>query len=308
MLGPERFPFAAMGSRCELQLYGETLRIITRAADMAINEVVRIERVFSRYRTDNIVYAINSAAERAGGVVVDGEVAQLLDIAYEAYRRSDGLFDVTSGVLREIWNSETIALPSKLDVERIRVRLGLEKVLWQKPNLTFTWPGMQIDLGGIGKEYAADRAADVCRQQGVEYGLVDLGGDISVIGAHPDQMPWRIGVSDPRNPDRAVATLFAMTGGIATSGSYERCWVINGQRYSHIVNPITGWPVMTDNSVTVHEKTCLAAGICSTIAVLKGDAGSQWLRDQCVQNICVDALGRYELSGFENLAERGYGL
>ncbi|MGO9487012.1 MAG: FAD:protein FMN transferase [Rhodomicrobium sp.] len=292
---PANYEFFAMGTNCELQLYGDS----ARAASAAIGEVERIERTYSRYRQDGIVHAINEAAEAGGTIGVDGETADLIDTAFEAYRLSDGLFDITSGVLRELWNNRTEALPGAAGIEGVLSRIGLHKVFWRRPELTFTLPRMQIDLGGIGKEYAADRAAEICRSLGVQHGMVNLGGDIAIIGPHPGGEPWRIGVRDPKALETAIATLFVSSGGVATSGDYERYWVIEGRRFGHILNPLTGWPASGLSSVTVGAQTCLAAGLYSTIAMLKGVSGPRWLREQGIVHVFVDASGRLDLSGIE---------
>jgi len=270
------------------------------AAEAAIAEVQRIERAYSRYRTDSIVHAINLAAQTGGSIAVDAETAGLIGIAWEVYWFSDGLFDITSGVLREIWNGQTATLPSDADVAGARASIGLHKVKWKPPVLSFSQAGMPIDFGGIGKEYAADRAADICRLHGISHGLVNLGGDIAIAGPNPDGSPCRIGISDPREPGTAIATLFAAAGGIATSGGYERYWEINGRHFAHILNPLTGWPVAGLSSVTVSAETCLAAGLYATVAMLKEAEGPRWLRENHIAHAFADADGSVELSGIES--------
>ncbi len=289
-----------MGTGCELLLHAECREAASAAAEAAIAEVRRIERAYSRYRTDSIVHAINLAAQTGGSVAVDAETAVLIGIAWEVYRISDGLFDITSGVLREIWNGQTAILPSDADVARARARIGLHKVKWKPPVLSFSQAGMVIDFGGIGKEYAADRAADICRQHGISHGLVNLGGDIAIAGPNPDGSPWRIGISEPREPGTAIATLFAAAGGIATSGGYERYWEIDGRHFAHILNPLTGWPVAGFSSVTVSAETCLAAGLYATVAMLKEADGPRWLRENRIAHAFADADGSVELSGIES--------
>jgi thiamine biosynthesis lipoprotein len=290
------FPFFAMGTTCELRLYAQDEIFARDVADAAIGEVQRIERAYSRYRDDSVVHAINAAAANAGAVALDPEAADLLDIAFEAYARSGGLFDVTSGALREVWRDGIDEVPDDVAICGVLRRIGLGKVEWRRPNLAFAVAGMQIDLGGIGKEYAADRVAEICRASGVAHGLVDLGGDFAVIGPHPDGSPWRIGVLDPSNGETAIATLFIGQGGLATSGDYERCWEFSGRRYGHIFDPRTGWPVEGLRSVSVVAATCLDAGLTSTIAMLKGTKGPEWLRQTGLAHVYVDAENRVDCS------------
>ncbi len=291
MTAPTRFEFTAMGTNCELLLYADSPEDAERAAEAAIGEAQRIERAYSRYRPDSIVHAINMAAQAAGAISVDDETALLIDAAFDAFQRSGGLFDITSGVLREVWNGEMKTLPSQADIDRLKSRIGLGKVSWQKPVLAFSERGMEIDLGGIGKEYAADRAAQICASLGAVHAMVSLGGDIAIAGPQADGSPWRIGVCDPRQPETAIVTLFAEAGGIATSGDYERFWEIGGQRYGHILNPLTGWPAAGAASITVAAETCLAAGLCATIAMLKGEDGPAWLRDNDMPHVIIGEDG-----------------
>jgi FAD:protein FMN transferase len=285
------FSFEAMGSPCEARLYARNRGHAAAAAKAAIQEAQRIEAAFSRYRDDNLVHAINAAGQAGRDVIVDDETSYLLDAAFDAYRRSAGLFDITSGVLREIWNDELEDIPSQADLSDILARVGLDKIDWRRPKLSFRRRGMQIDFGGIGKEYAADRAARACRAHGIAGGVVDLGGDLAVVGPHPDGTPWRIGIRDPERHEDAIATLFVQCGGVATSGNYERFWLLEGKRYGHILDPRTGWPVEGMSSITVVAPTCQAAGLAASIAMLKGAEGAAWLNETSLPYICVDPCG-----------------
>jgi FAD:protein FMN transferase len=178
----------------------------------------------------------------------------------------------------------------------------LEKVDWKRPRLAFLQSGMEIDFGGIAKEYAADQVAALCRGRGATRGIVDLGGDLALFGANTDGSPWRIGVADPIEPSRAVATLFVEgCCGVATSGDYRRFYEFGGRRYGHILNPLTGWPVEGLLSVTVVADSCADAGALSTTAILKGDEGVHWLASYASAYVYVDrarqlggnALGRF---------------
>ena len=174
--------------------------------------------------------------------------------------------------------------------------MGWGKLRWQRPQLVLPLAGMQLDFGGYVKEYAADRVAGLCRELGLRHGLVDLGGDLAVVGPHPDGSPWRVGIRHPRAPEGAIASLALTAGGIATSGDYERCLVVDGRRYAHLLNPKTGWPVDGLASVTVAASHCLIAGTASTIAMLKGArAGPAWLDRLGLPSLRVDSEGN--LSG-----------
>lgn len=272
------FSFTAMASPCELQLYAASAAEAEHAADAAIAEVQRIEHKYSRYRDDSVLSQLNGAAG-SGPVDVDPETAALLDYADTAWRESNGLFDISSGVLREAWDFKSGRLPSTAAVSDCLARLGWQKLRWSSPSLQLP-VGMQLDFGGFGKEYAADRAAECCLQRGIAHGLVDLGGDIRLIGPHPDGSPWHIGIRDPRDPERALAVLPLSQGALASSGDYERYMVVDGQRYSHILDPRNGWPVVAPmRSVSVVAPLCLLAGTGATVAMLQGSAAApHWLQ------------------------------
>lgn len=273
------FPFYAMGSPCEIRLYAEFEQ---RAADIvavARDEVSRLERAYSRYRDDSIVSRIN-ATRPYEAVEVDDETAALLNYAQTAYTQSEGLFDITSGLLRAAWDFKSGRLPTEEAIAALLPRVGWHKMRWQAPFISFTEPGMQLDLGGYVKEYAVDAVVRLCRARGATAGIVDLGGDIHVIGPHPDGSPWQVGIRHPRKPEAAIISATVQTGAIASSGDYERYMEVDGRRYCHILNPFTGWPVYGLAAVAVAAPLCLLAGTAATIAMLKGrEAGPAWLEE-----------------------------
>ncbi len=286
-----RHRFRAMGSLCELHLYAEPSRG-EGAIEFAVGEVERLERKYSRYRDDSLASRINASAGDTGGVEVDPETSGLLDYADSCHRASGGLFDVTSGVLRRAWNLKSDRLPSREEVDAALALVGWQRVRWESPKLVLPRAGMEIDFGGYVKEYAADRVAELCRRRGVRHGLVDLGGDLAVVGPHPDGTPWRVGVRNPRAPTRALAAVDLRFGGIASSGDYERAMLVDGVRYGHILDPRTGWPVRGLAAVSVVAPHCLVAGTASTVAMLKGEAaGRAWLEELGLPHLRVAQNG-----------------
>jgi len=283
-------PFKAMGSPCDIQLYARNHASAAAVADLVVADVARLESRYSRYRDDTFLSAINRVAAAGGAIEVDEETAGLLDYADTCYRESDGLFDITSGLLRRVWRFDRAATPAPEEIGPLLARIGWQKVRWRPPRLEFP-AGMEIDFGGIVKEYAADRAAALCREAGVRHGVVNLGGDIRIVGPQPDERPWRIGVQHPRRKQAAVGTLVVGAGGVATSGDYERCIVVEGRRFGHVLNPKTGWPVQHLASVTVVGELCVVAGSASTIAMLKEADGPAWLERLGLPHLWVDVDG-----------------
>jgi thiamine biosynthesis lipoprotein len=283
------YPFRAMGGPNELQIYGNDDKSAQKIADLAIAEVARIEAKYSRYRDDSVLSRINQSAG-LNATTVDAETAALLDYADACHTQSQGLFDISSGVLRRVWNFSVARVPTQVEIAAVLVHVGWQKISWHRPVLSLP-AGMEIDFGGVGKEYAADRVASVCMQHGALHGFINLGGDIRVFGPHPDGSPWSIGIAHPRRNDRVLASLAIPSGAIATSGDYERYFEIDGRRYCHILNPKTGYPVSDLQSVTIVAPLCTVAGSLCTIAMLKAEQGINFLRDQEMPWMTVNAKG-----------------
>lgn len=291
MLEECRHVFTAMGSPCEARFFAGSRDIAEAAANAVHAEVERLEARYSRYRDDSLLSAINRAAAVGEVIEVDAETSGLLDYADTCHRQSAGLFDITSGVLRRVWHKNRTTVPLYDEIEDARAKIGWHRV-HRDGNTLRCEPGMEIDFGGIVKEYAADRAVAILQALGIRHGVVNLGGDIRVLGPRPDGSPWRIGIRDPHHAQRSLGTLSLLRGGVATSGDYERGIVLNGSRYGHVLNPKTGWPVRHLVSVTVVADACLIAGSASTIAMLMEAEGPAWLSALGLPHHWIDADGR----------------
>ncbi len=287
-----RFPFKAMGTPCEIQIYAVTETKAGRATDAAIADIQRLESIYSRYRESSFLSEINQIAAKGGSIIVDNETAGLLDYAETCYRESDELFDITSGILRRAWDFKSNQLPDEAVIQALLDKIGWHKLRWASPVLEFPLAGMEIDLGGVVKEYAVDRAATICWDRGIYHGMINLGGDIKIIGPHADGSPWRVGIRHPRRPDTLLQTLELYSGAVASSGDYERCITINGIRYGHVLNPKTGWPVSRMAAVSVVGDFCVIAGSASTIGMLKEQQGKDWLVDLGLPHLWVDVDGQ----------------
>jgi thiamine biosynthesis lipoprotein len=286
--------FHAMAADNELQFYWPRRREARGVAEIIIAEVRRIEAKYSRYREDSVITRINRNAG-IGAVPVDEETAALLNYADACHKQSDGLFDITSGVLRRAWDFRRAVLPSAEQIASLLPLICWQRVEWTNAEVRLPAAGMELDFGGIGKEYAADRAAAVALQAGVAHGFVNLAGDVRVIGPHPDGSPWTIGIVHPRRPGQVIARVAIQAGGLATSGDYERYFEVEGRRYCHILNPRTGYPVNGLQSVSVAAPLCTVAGSLSSIAMLKEAEGCAFLDAQGFPSLRVDASGN--LSG-----------
>ncbi len=250
---------------------------------IAETEARRIEEKFSRYRRDNLVDQINHSGGRP--IDVDEETALLINYAATCHEMSDGMFDITSGVLRRVWTFDGGSrVPARNAVQKCLQHVGWWRVKWEKPTLTLP-SGMEIDFGGIGKEYAVDRAAALIGSRTRNSYVVNFGGDLYVAGLRRGNRTWGIGVDDPgRTGEAALVRMDASTGGIATSGDARRYVRWRGKRLGHILNPKTGWPVAgAPRSITVVGRTCMEAGTLSTLAYLQGAGARAYLEEQGVQ-------------------------
>jgi thiamine biosynthesis lipoprotein len=289
-----RLPFKAMGSACEVVLASHTQNEAESMAKLAIDEVLRIERKYSRYTTDSVIAKINQQAGR-GALQCDDETWALFQFATQLFDKSDGLFDITSGVLRQAWDFKKPELPTSQKLEVLLSLVGWQNVVLQDQSIALPLAGMEVDLGGFGKEYAADRAAQVLKEKGVTHGYVNLAGDMRFLGPKPNGEPWMIGIQDPRVPDRVVATLPITQGGLATSGDYERYFELNGQRYCHVLNPKTGMSVRYWRSVSVTSPATVVSGCTTTMAMLKEADGLAFLQATGFDFFAIDHTGKVHL-------------
>jgi len=276
--------FTAMASPCAVLAEVDTAAEARCLLDIARGEAQRIEARFSRYRPGNIVHRINTSAGQP--VEVDDETALLLDYADRCHTLSEGRFDITSGVLRRVWRFDgSDRLPEPAAIAALLPLIGWDKVLWERPRLILP-AGMEIDFGGIGKEYAVDRSALLLQTETRSSFLINYGGDLFASGARRNDRGWQVGLDDPfATGQDSVGGLDIKRGGVATSGDARRFLLRNGVRYGHILDPRTGWPVPdTPHSVTVVAATCLEAGMLSTFAMLMGKQAETFLASQDVQH------------------------
>ena len=277
--------FRCMASPCEVLIDSRDSELAQQITACAVAEASRIEHKFSRYRDDNLIYQINHSADQF--VDLDDETDRLIAFAFECYALSEGLFDITSGILQRIWRFDgKHSIPTQQQVDELLPFIGLNRVTYEKNRLKLP-ANMQIDLGGIGKEYAVDRITGLLRDLYDPAILVNLGGDIAVTRERESRDHWHIGIEDPNRNQQASSILKISRGAIATSGDANRYIIHRGKRYGHILNPRTGWPVDdSPRSVTVSAGTCTDAGIIATLAMLQGKHAEKFLQQQGLRFYC----------------------
>lgn len=281
-----RFNFRAMATPCEVLIESKETATAEAAAHAVEMEARRIEHKFSRYTNDSVVGRINAAGGKE--ITVDAETAHLLNFSDECFRVSAGLFDITSGVLRRVWRFDgSNRVPSEAQISVLTQLVGWEKVRWNPPVIMLP-EGMEIDLGGLAKEYAVDRALGALGEITTSPALVNFGGDLRVSGPRRQGARWKVAIESVDTEGQMAGLLELADGAIATSGDARRFLLKDGVRYGHILNPRTCRPV-TDapRSVTVAAATCVEAGMIATLAVLQGGGAEAFLKREAVRAWCI---------------------
>jgi thiamine biosynthesis lipoprotein len=250
--------------------------------DATVKEMSRLESVLSAHAAGSDVYKLNTAATAPR--VVSDETFAVLERAKQVYERSQGAFDVTVGALMRAWGfgTDARAVPSPAALAEALTGVGFEHVEMDVSQRTvrLTHPNTQLDLGGVAKGYIVDQAILFLAQRGVTHAFVEAGGDVRVLGGFPGQFIWerpravRIGVQHPTQPDALIAVVSTYGGAVLTSGDYERYFIQDGVRYTHIVDPRTGMTVRGIASATiVAPEAALADAIATAAMVLNVEQG-----------------------------------
>jgi thiamine biosynthesis lipoprotein len=281
--------FSAMGGPCLLLLDDTDGRFVPTLLAAVEAEVARLEQTYSRYRPDSLVSKINRGAGSGEPVPIDAETLGLLRFADTLWQQSDGAFDLTSGILRRAWDFRSGRLPDGGQLAALLPLIGWQQVQWSQEQVYLPSAGMELDFGGLVKEYAVDAVARLLREHGIRHALFDMAGDLVTIGAQGSGAGWPIGIRHPRQSSRAVGHLSQENMALASSGDYERGMTIDGQRYSHMLDPRSGWPVAGLVCASVQADQCLLAGSVATTALLKPEAaGLDWLDTVGLSWLAVD--------------------
>lgn len=268
-----KLSFPALGTACEVQYAAPggdpQAQGFERAAVAWVNA---FEAKYSRFRPDSLVSRINAAAGREW-IAVDAEMEGLLKLCDTLHFMTQGVLDPTTLPLLRLWDYKAAnpRIPSPQEIAAARALVGWKKVQRAPGKIFLPEPGMALDFGGFGKEYAVDIVAQIAVDHGIKSALVDFGHDLRGVGRPPGRPAWHIGLEDPRSPGHTAGSLAILGQGVASSGDYLRGFTIEGKRYGHIVDPRTGWPVANGcTQATVVATSCLQAGVLSTTAFVLG--------------------------------------
>lgn len=298
----ERVTFRALGTECQIQFVPPDAATGRAFAADAIAWVEAFERKYSRFRSDSLISRINDAA---GGdwVEIDADAEHIFGLADHVFTLTRGIIDPTMLPLLRVWNwkAQPPRIPPPEEVAAARRLVGWPRVQRAPGRIRLPEPGMGLDLGGFGKEYAVDAVAALAQAHGVANVLVDFGHDVAAAGAPADAPCWMVGVENPQRLGSSLMALAVTGHGVATSGNGLRCFTIDGRRYGHIIDPRDGQPVWNGVwQATVVAGTCLEAGLLATTAVVLGaDEGLRLVEEFFGAEALILADGReYQTRGF----------
>ncbi|HZZ56582.1 MAG TPA: FAD:protein FMN transferase [Opitutaceae bacterium] len=303
---PRKLSFPALGTQCEVQYFAPEGGAQAAAFEQRVVAWVQaFERKYSRFRDDSLISRINAAAG-AEWVAVDAEAEQLFLLCDTVYRMTQGAMDPTALPLLRLWNYKVqpATLPAPEAIAAARAKVGWPRVRREPGRVFLPEPGMALDLGGFGKEFAVDQVAMLAPACRIPAALVDFGHDLRAVGVPPGRPAWHVGLEDPHQPGKSSGSIALFGGrGVASSGDYIRHFFHGGRRYGHIVDPRSGYPVANGcDQATVIAGTCLQAGVLSTTAFILGiPAGADYIQGfPGAEGLLVGTQGRAQTRGFFN--------
>ena len=282
MGGPARLVLISEhGQQLDLENIAKQVRTLLEA----------LEARYSRYRAESIVSVSNQRAGSGIFTEVDPETQALLALAGQLWTESGGLFDITSGPLRQAWDFRAGGGADPAQIELTLPLIGWEQIEWRGSSIHLPTPGVEIDLGGLAKEYAVDSAISLMRNLKVTSAMIELAGDVATIG-DSNNTPWQVGIQDPEGTGSLCAVQLS-NAAIATSGNYARRIDFKGKQYGHLLNPKTGWPAEGPTSVSVLDRHCLTAGAVATVACLHSEKDARaWLEHAALPWLMVSSTGK----------------
>lgn len=266
----------------EITVVSTRENLASEAITAAYAEIQQIEELLSRYHQESRISEINQYAGEQEAVHVDDEVLKIIERSLSYTELTQRTFDITIGPIIDLWGIGTQhqQVPAPGTLQQALLLVDTRKIEIQEQRIRLSEPDMVIDLGGIAKGYAVDRALEVLQDQGIQHALVNAGGDIRCLGTKPDGTPWRIGIQHPRD-NGILGVVEVQNAAIATSGDYERFFVKENVRYHHLFDPRTGMPARGCQSVTILTTTTEAADVYATAVFVMGpEAGKAFLESQ----------------------------
>jgi thiamine biosynthesis lipoprotein len=268
----QRFTWRALGTECLVLFAAETAEQARQFREQAVVWVTRFEARYSRFREDSLLSRINAAAGREW-VEIDAEMERMLDVCGTLQEMTRGILDATALPLLRLWNyrAERPRIPTENEIAVARRLVGWDKVERRAGQVFLPHPGMCLDFGGWGKEYAVDAVEEIAEACGITSALIDFGHDLRALAPPPQRSAWHVGLENPREPGKHRGSIAVQQRGVASSGDYRRSFTVGSRRYGHIVDPRSGYPVANRClQTTVVAPSALQAGVLSTTAFVLG--------------------------------------
>lgn len=290
-----------MGSRFDITVVAKDSIQAKQYINTAIKEIQRIENLISSWSKDSQTSLINNNAGIAP-VKVDKELFDLISRAIQISKLTDGAFDISYASMDKIWkfDNSMIKMPSNKEIEASVAKVGYSNIILDKDKSTvfLKLKGMKIGFGAIGKGYAADKAKDLLIAKGVTAGIINASGDMNTWGKQPDGSDWKVAITNPLNKNNAFALLPVVNKAVVTSGNYEKYVILGNKRYSHIIDPRTGYPSTGIVSVSVFApKAELADALATSVFVMGIETGLNRINQLAgVECIIVDEHGKIHTS------------
>lgn len=272
-----------------------------KAIDTAFSEIEKLERLSNFYSSDGEITRINKNAG-ISEVKVSHDILELLEKALYVSENTEGAFDVTIGSVITLYDFHEKIKPEEGSVKKKLSLVNYRNLIIDRNKSTvfLRRKGMLIDLGGITKGYAADKAVETLKKQGIRSGLVSVAGDIKTFGLKPDGRPWKVGIRNPRAKDKdddIMATIELKDMAISTSGDYERFFILADKKYHHLLDPKTGHPAQECRSVSIITNECTFTDAFATgIFMLGPERGMKVLEKMGFDGIIIDSQGKIHMT------------
>ena len=287
---PYKRTLKLMGSRFDITVVAKDSTEANNYIDTAVAEITRIETLISSWDTHSQTSEINRNAG-IKPVKVDTELFQLIERAIGISKLTDGAFDISYASMDSIWqfDGSMTEMPSEEEITASISKVGFKNIILDKTNSTvyLKLTGMKIGFGAIGKGYAADKTKELLISKGVPAGIINASGDMNTWGKQPNGSEWKVAITNPLDKNKAFALLPITDGAVVTSGNYEKYVNFNGKRYTHIIDPRSGYPSSGIVSVTVFApKAELADALATSVFVMGKEAGLDRI-DQLPKIECI---------------------
>ncbi len=286
-----------MGSRFDITVVANNEAEGNEYIDLAVSEISRIEKMISSWDSlSETSTIIRNAGIKA--VEVDKELFDLISRAIKISELTDGAFDISYASMDRIWKFDGTMkkLPTEEEVATSVAKVGYKNIILNTSEQTVFLKnkGMRIGFGALGKGYAADKTKQLLISKGVNAGIINASGDLTTWGKQPDGTSWMIGITNPLNDNKVFSWFPLDNNAVVTSGNYEKFAVLNGKRYSHIIDPRTGWPASGLTSVTIFApKAELADALATSVFVMGRETGIDFINQlPGIECVMVDENGK----------------